>query len=79
MVKKRKGKNQHYRKHGSGKKSQQGGGGKGKIMACCGYPCVAASSVARGFGRCLFVTCYPVIQCFGWDERRHHHHHRHFY
>ncbi|KAL3732466.1 hypothetical protein ACJRO7_029181 [Eucalyptus globulus] len=78
MVKKRKGKNHHHHKHVSGKKSPQGGD-RGRIRACCGYPCLAASSVARAFGRCLFVTCYPVIQCFGWDERRHHHHHRHFY
>ncbi|KAI3427809.1 uncharacterized protein J3R85_009032 [Psidium guajava] len=78
MVKKRKGKDQHHSKHGSSKKSTQGGG-EGKVRACSCCPCLAFSFVARGFGRCLFVTCYPAIQCFGWDEGRHHHHPRHFY
>ncbi|KAL5232394.1 hypothetical protein ABZP36_031170 [Zizania latifolia] len=38
---------------------------------CC--PCYVLSSVIRGIGRCLFVACYPVIQCCGLDECRHHH------
>lgn len=37
--------------------------------------CFAVSSIFRGIGRCMFVTCFPVIQCFGLDECRHHHHH----
>uniref|UniRef100_A0A0E0L108 Uncharacterized protein n=1 Tax=Oryza punctata TaxID=4537 RepID=A0A0E0L108_ORYPU len=39
--------------------------------ACC--PCYVLSSVIRGIGRCLFVACYPAIQCCGLDECRHHH------
>ncbi|AQK85001.1 hypothetical protein ZEAMMB73_Zm00001d037857 [Zea mays] len=42
-------------------------------LACC--PCYyVLGSVARGVARCLFVACYPVIQCCGLDECRHHHH-----
>lgn len=40
--------------------------------------CFAVSSIFRGIGRCMFVTCFPVIQCFGLDECRHHHPHKHF-
>ncbi|KAF7830860.1 hypothetical protein G2W53_013193 [Senna tora] len=33
----------------------------------------------RGIGRCMFVCCYPLVQCSGLDEHRHrHHHHNHF-
>ncbi|PRQ59635.1 hypothetical protein RchiOBHm_Chr1g0372361 [Rosa chinensis] len=39
--------------------------------------CPAVSSIFRRIGRCMFVTCFPVIQCFGLDECRHHHHHHH--
>ncbi|OEL38534.1 hypothetical protein BAE44_0000448 [Dichanthelium oligosanthes] len=39
--------------------------------ACC--PCFVLGSVVRGIGRCLFVACYPMIQCCGLDECRHHH------
>ncbi|KAK3139086.1 hypothetical protein QOZ80_5AG0377560 [Eleusine coracana subsp. coracana] len=39
--------------------------------SCC--PCYVLGSVFRGIGRCLFVACYPVIQCCGLDECRHHH------
>ncbi|KAJ0045795.1 hypothetical protein Pint_06675 [Pistacia integerrima] len=50
------------------------------LKACCLWPCYAVCSVCRGVGRCLFVSCYPVLQCFGCDDRRHqHHHHRHFH
>ncbi|CAL1408146.1 unnamed protein product [Linum trigynum] len=50
----------------------------GLVISCLGRPFVTASSWA---GRCLFVSCYPVVQCAGWDDcgRRHHHHDRHFY
>nr|KYP53761.1 hypothetical protein KK1_024335 [Cajanus cajan] len=37
----------------------------------------AASCMFRGIGRCMFVTCYPVVQCLGLDEHRHRHHHHH--
>ncbi|KAK4834843.1 hypothetical protein QYF36_001300 [Acer negundo] len=40
----------------------------------------AVSSVFRRIGRCMFVTSYPVVQCFALDDcRHHHHHHKHFY
>ncbi|PSS33248.1 hypothetical protein CEY00_Acc03634 [Actinidia chinensis var. chinensis] len=42
---------------------------------CC--PCYLVSSIMRGIERCLFLACYLVMQCFGWDDHRHHHH-RHF-
>uniref|UniRef100_J3M601 Uncharacterized protein n=1 Tax=Oryza brachyantha TaxID=4533 RepID=J3M601_ORYBR len=58
---------------------QKGRGGEGVdeeeypmlAYACC--PCYVLSSVIRGIGRCLFVACYPAIQCCGLDECRHHH------
>lgn len=31
-------------------------------------------SIFRGMRRCMFVSCFPVIQCLGVDECRHHHH-----
>ncbi|KAG6531068.1 hypothetical protein ZIOFF_004838 [Zingiber officinale] len=51
------------------------------FSACCRCPCLAASYVFRGLGRCLFVVSFPVLQCFRLDDRRHrhrHHHRRHF-
>lgn len=51
------------------------------FLACCCCPCYLVTSLLRGIGRCLFVSCYPVLQCFGLDEcrhRHHHHHHSHF-
>lgn len=39
--------------------------------------CFAVSSIFRGIGRCMFVTCFPVMRCFGLDECRHRHHHHH--
>ncbi|KAF8720142.1 hypothetical protein HU200_024925 [Digitaria exilis] len=39
--------------------------------SCC--PSYLLGSVVRGIGRCLFVACYPMIQCCGLDECRHHH------
>ncbi|KAG2620144.1 hypothetical protein PVAP13_3NG150900 [Panicum virgatum] len=41
------------------------------VRSCC--PCYVIGSVVRGIGRCLFVACYPMIQCCGLDECRHHH------
>ncbi|WRX11466.1 hypothetical protein QQP08_003953 [Theobroma cacao] len=60
-----------------GRKSRK----RGSFKACCHCPCVRVTASAfRGLGRCLFVSCYPVMQCFGWDDcRHHHHHHRHFH
>ncbi|XLU34739.1 hypothetical protein S245_070805, partial [Arachis hypogaea] len=48
--------------------------------SCCYCPCHAASCMFRGIGRCMFVTCYPFVQCMGLDEHRHRHHHhgKHF-
>ncbi|EXB96541.1 hypothetical protein L484_011251 [Morus notabilis] len=53
-----------------------------KISSRCCCPCSVVSSMVRGIARCMFVTCYPVIQCFGLDDHRHrhrHHHHKHFF
>ncbi|GMP69687.1 hypothetical protein CsSME_00028854 [Camellia sinensis var. sinensis] len=47
------------------------------FMACCCCPCFLVSAIFRGLGRCLFVTCYPLMRCFGFDEHRHHQHHHH--
>lgn len=47
---------------------------RNKLMTCCRCPCRAASCMFRGIGRCMFVTCYPVVQCLGLDEHRHRHH-----
>ncbi|KAK7353513.1 hypothetical protein VNO80_18962 [Phaseolus coccineus] len=58
------------RKSGRVKKSN-------KIVTCCRCPCRAASCMFRGIGRCMFVSCYPVVQCLGLDEHRHRHHHHH--
>ncbi|KQK08842.1 hypothetical protein BRADI_2g44250v3 [Brachypodium distachyon] len=49
----------------------RGEGGDEEGNSC--YPCYVFSSFIRGIGRCLFVACYPVIQCCGLDECRHHH------
>ena len=47
--------------------------------SCCYRPCFWVSSTFRVIGRCIFVSCFPIIQCFGWDDcRHHHHHHSHF-
>lgn len=35
------------------------------------------ASIFRGMRRCMFVSCFPVMQCFGVDECRHHHRHDH--
>ena len=52
---------------------------RNKLMICCRCPCRAATCMFRGIGRCMFVTCYPVVQCLGLDEHRHRHHHcKHF-
>ncbi|KAI5405281.1 hypothetical protein KIW84_052168 [Lathyrus oleraceus] len=52
---------------------------KNKFMKrCCSYPCRLVSRMFRGFGRCVFVTCYPAVQCFGLDEHKHSHHRKHF-
>ncbi|CAN4102388.1 unnamed protein product [Withania somnifera] len=51
------------------------------LLACCCCPCFVVSCTFSMLKRCLFVACFPVLQCFGWDEHRHqhhHHHHRHF-
>lgn len=47
------------------------------LMACCCCPCLLVSSIFRMIGRCMFVACYPLLQCFGLDDCRHHHHHHH--
>ena len=52
------------------------------VARCCSCPRVLASSIFRRIGRCMFVSCYPVIQCFGCDNHRHrhhNHHHKHFF
>ncbi|KAK7317033.1 hypothetical protein RJT34_00928 [Clitoria ternatea] len=46
-----------------------------KLFTYCCCPCSVASCMFRGIGRCMFVSCYPVVQCFGLDEHRHRHHH----
>ena len=53
---------------------------RSKLMTCCCCPCHAAACMFRGIGRCMFVTCYPIVQCMGLDEHRHRHHHhgKHF-
>ncbi|PON50212.1 hypothetical protein TorRG33x02_315370 [Trema orientale] len=82
----RKGQN-HLSSH-NGRKSGTGSGrdvkertsSSSSSSSCC--PRLMMSSMVRGIGRCVFVTCFPVIQCFGLDEhrhRRHHHHHKHFF
>lgn len=48
------------------------------VARCCSCPRVLASSIFRRIGRCMFVSCYPVIQCFGCDNHRHRHH-KHFF
>lgn len=65
---------------GGNMQKKRRGYGKPKRMAsrCC--PCFAVSSIARRIGRCLFVSCYPVMQCFRLDDHRHQHdHHKHFH
>ncbi|KAH7677691.1 hypothetical protein IHE45_07G099900 [Dioscorea alata] len=47
------------------------------FLSCCCCPCYLVSSVFRMFGRCAFVACYPILQCFGLDDYRHHHHNHH--
>ncbi|KMT17440.1 hypothetical protein BVRB_2g038920 [Beta vulgaris subsp. vulgaris] len=44
--------------------------------SCWCYPFYV---VGRFIGRCLFVACFPLIRCFGWDECRHQHHQQHFF
>ncbi|GKU98266.1 hypothetical protein SLEP1_g11290 [Rubroshorea leprosula] len=58
--------------HRKGKRS-------GGCLLCWSVPSVRASSAFRGLGRCLFVSCYPVVQCFGWDDCRHRHHHHTYF
>ncbi|PON34943.1 hypothetical protein PanWU01x14_340010 [Parasponia andersonii] len=64
---------------GSGRDAKDGASSSSSSSSC---PRLMMSSMVRGIGRCVFVTCYPVIRCFGLDEhrhRRHHHHHKHFF
>ncbi|XP_057972785.1 uncharacterized protein LOC131160930 [Malania oleifera] len=50
------------------------------LLPCYCCPCLLVSSFFRGIGRCLFAACFPLMQCFGWDDwRHHHHHHKHVY
>ncbi|KAI4306964.1 hypothetical protein L6164_030199 [Bauhinia variegata] len=51
-----------------------------RIMVYCCCPVHAMSSMFRGIGRCMFVSCYPVLRCTGLDDyrHRHHDHHKHF-
>jgi len=44
------------------------------LLACCCCPCLLVSSMLRGFGRCIFAACYPLLRCFGLDDHHHHHH-----
>ncbi|KAJ6697021.1 hypothetical protein OIU85_003388 [Salix viminalis] len=65
--------------HGQRKKGRRSYGNP-ECMAsrCC--PCFAVSSITRRIGRCLFVSCYPVMHCFRLDDHRHQHdHHKHFH
>ncbi|KAG6737702.1 hypothetical protein POTOM_059230 [Populus tomentosa] len=64
--------------HGQQTKRRSYGNPKRMASRCC--PCFAVSSIARRIGRCLFVSCYPVMQCFRLDDHRHQHdHHKHFH
>ncbi|OAY46442.1 hypothetical protein MANES_07G143800v8 [Manihot esculenta] len=38
-------------------------------------PCMPCYLVSKRVSRCLFVCCFPVLQCLGLDDHRHHHHH----
>ncbi|MQM05111.1 hypothetical protein Taro_037918 [Colocasia esculenta] len=70
---------QHHRHHREGEEEPTDG--RRPVLACCCNPCNLVASLFRRVGRCLFVACYPVLQCSGLDESRHHHHdhlHRHF-
>lgn len=49
------------------------------FLACCCCPCYMISYMFRGIGRCMFVCCYPILQCFGLDEWRHQHQQRRFH
>jgi hypothetical protein len=51
---------------------------KNKLMRCCSCSRRAASCMFKGIERCVFVTCYPIVQCFDLDEHKHHHHGKHF-
>ncbi|CAJ2641726.1 unnamed protein product [Trifolium pratense] len=51
---------------------------KNKLMRCCSCSRRAASCMFKGIGRCVFVTCYPIVQCFDLDEHKHCHHGKHF-
>ncbi|KAJ6369292.1 hypothetical protein OIU78_001621 [Salix suchowensis] len=42
------------------------------LLACCCCPCLLVSSLLRGFGRCIFAACYPLLRCFGLDDHHHH-------
>ncbi|PKI64890.1 hypothetical protein CRG98_014686 [Punica granatum] len=71
--------NHHHLQHSHQNHGRSRPRGSMAQSSCC-CPCLGVSFVVKGIGRCLFVSCYPVIQCFGLDEGRHlHHHHRHFY
>ena len=63
--------------HGSERSSRSRPRGDSLLGSCC-CPFFWVSATFRGIGRCMFVSCYPIIQCFGWDDCRHHHH-RHFW
>lgn len=67
----------HHHQHENGRKVPPR---RDPRVACGCRPCIVASSIFRRMGRCMFVTCYPVIQCFGCDDHRHRrHHHKHFF
>ncbi|KAL4308535.1 hypothetical protein GQ457_01G036150 [Hibiscus cannabinus] len=66
---------------GTGTDAVEPGRKGSKLKAyCCWAGVRLTGSAVRGVGRCLFVSCYPVMQCFGLDDcRHHHHHHKHFH
>ncbi|CAL0319615.1 unnamed protein product [Lupinus luteus] len=70
--------NQEQQNNRSEMKKKNNGNKRNKLMKFCCCPCDAASCMFRGIGRCMFVSCYPIVQCFGLDEHRHHHHDKHF-
>lgn len=49
------------------------------FLFCCCCPCLLVSSVFRGIGSCIFVSCYPILRCLGLErgDDYHHPHHHH--
>ncbi|KAK6786636.1 hypothetical protein RDI58_015161 [Solanum bulbocastanum] len=72
IIKKEMGHHHHHHHHHEGANPYDD-----PLLACCCCPCLLVSSVFSMFTRCIFMACYPFLQCLGWDEHRHHHHHHH--